>query len=990
MVEPLSPTSALLVSSAVPSTLFLAYAILVPIVLSLNGVSSLCSTHLLAYLVASYGASHLFLLFSFSVALHPLPLCHAFHQWESKVLSLVALTTLHLGALVYAILFLVLPGFFSSIISLSFAPAIDTACAASTPFRVALAGVGVEAAFVLWAVLTWIAAQCTVSLWKRDPARCSLESERLLAAIAEASVRHQQWAMQDDPVDAVKAPPAAAAETGRATDTVKPEPHPTVHASASADADEDEILRFTERRQEERRRQRDSASLPRSTERSLTRGGHASSSGKATDSAEEKVAESPIGAASRRPSSILPSQVSHRTAHAAHVREAKEEPHGDSEHDEEDSEEDDDEDEDDIDEESDEEEDGAELLPLPLSARTIPLLPPLPARSAARGSAPPLQPACPSSHPPNSSAPVAAADNASEKTREERSSAAEAVSVTLASTDQPSSAAVVQREQDSAVATPGLSAGHSAAQKEAKPSASTEEADGGEAVTVGTPRRSGEGSGEAEDGRPPVDARRKSLVTARSGRSGRGVPALLPIVAMPGGRRKAQLTPLPDATRAMAPALPPPVNADPTLSSPSPQQSSSPASRLHGTSPRSPSTVVDRYELSTAPSAGTPHESPSPAVSSPHVADAAEFIPASHLASPTAAHQQTSAVLAVGGDATGDEPSANLAAHAHLAQAEAADSWEDDIASSAAAGPHAHDRRAAGTPQSFTHTFDVHHEDAEAVVDSPAGDSHVDDASTRPLDGRAQEAVSTHSERNAEANAASPVASHPPSPAAAVSPFEERSPEATRPSSPASSERSPRFVAAAQPKLARPGPATPPAQHAASEWPVAPARPIRRSERQQPSEDWEAQLERDAHEHEHVVDSAHQRRAPAHLASPAGSEAGSRRHSSIIKAPVLLERSDAEQRLIHELRHEQTRRYSTATASSDIHATASGDDAAHSHERHDSQAVEEEVEFSEEQSGSPRAPHAEENVHVERQHKRNASQRSTSAAGDQGAEPFAL
>lgn len=75
MPAPLSVASSLFLYSLIPCVPFIGYSVAVPTILSLWPAPDGCSPHILVYLLTSYVWGYLFLLFSFSILLFPLPGC---------------------------------------------------------------------------------------------------------------------------------------------------------------------------------------------------------------------------------------------------------------------------------------------------------------------------------------------------------------------------------------------------------------------------------------------------------------------------------------------------------------------------------------------------------------------------------------------------------------------------------------------------------------------------------------------------------------------------------------------------------------------------------------------------------------------------------------------------------------------------------------------------------------------------------------------------
>ena len=614
-LQPLPPTSSLLAYASIPSAPLLAYSLVVPVVLSINSVSSLCSPHLVIFLVASYTAAHLFLLFTFSVALHPLPLCHAFHRLSVKLLSLFLLVLLHAAILAHGVLYLLLPAYFPSV--LAFPPTLDSECTTSFPFMLAVTGVGLEAAFIVWHLLIALIAQCRLSWWEANPLRRSIEEKQLRAAIAEAKARQAQWLLEEavgSSTDNSKAraapdqsPEGPRRDDGGRTVAAQEKPPASVSRATSIKVgDEDEILRFTQRAQIERKRQRESLKDQSQAAGPTTR--HVNLSVKAMEREEQKEPETDMPS----PSPFLPraSEPENEEEQDEGVQHSGDEDlDSDVDSEEEDKEEKEDgaaaeeNDEDDSEELSEEEDDvDGDIPPLPLSARSIPTLPPLPIRSVARGSAAPRP-----FHPPPSSAP---------------SILSHPILPNVIAPPTPDILPLLAESQAEALekAVPQQSQGIDQEGEGVKAPPSSE-----------APLKDIDGvvQGGAHENREAVlPVRRKSMqVTQRSGSGGGGTKeptVALPIVAVPGARRRPQLIPLLKAPPSMkespadtatptevmpspsAPPLSEPLLPTALPPSPSSEPSPTPAPASASASPLLPISVVD-VSHSSFPPAVTEH-----------------------------------------------------------------------------------------------------------------------------------------------------------------------------------------------------------------------------------------------------------------------------------------------------------------------------------------------------------------------------------------------
>ena len=419
--EPVPPVSALLASSSIPATLHLAYGVAVPVVLSLHDdVSSICPTQLLLYLITSYALSHLLLLLCFSTALHPLPLLPSFsHHPSIPLLSLLTLLLLLTASLTHSLLFLILPTYFPS---LPLPPSFPSpSCPPSSPsppslpFYLALTGSAIQLLTLLWALTTSLTSHLLLSHHLTSPL-LTLHSAHLTSAIAAAHVRHSQWLLEE------KAGEGGRGEEGAGKDYPPAPPRRVVRRPSRSKAavrrppvavvaeGEDEIPGYVRRVQEERRAGRRDGHGDKEQEEEKEE--------KEEEEKKEGGEEQPRSRSTPRPT-VTPRRVEaveeeaeekeEEAGEEEEVEEAEEEKQGEEEEEEEHCSEDDasgsEGEEEDDDEEEEEEEDVSEAgeeeveehddgkVPrLPLSARTIPLLPPIPARSAPRGAAPPLLP----------------------------------------------------------------------------------------------------------------------------------------------------------------------------------------------------------------------------------------------------------------------------------------------------------------------------------------------------------------------------------------------------------------------------------------------------------------------------------------------------------------------------------------------------------------------------------------------------------------------
>ena len=283
MPEPLGVVSSLLLYSIIPSVPFVGYSIAVPTVLSLQPVADGCSPHIVIYLLASYALAYCFLMFSFSIALFPLPGCSCFHRLDVKLLSLASLSLLHLLSLAHAVVFLLLPAYVPSALSSLVDPAsssdylplpLSSTCATAPSFYAALAGVGVQLFYLLWLLCTVVIA------WGQEQCWAGWTAEEL-REIDEAQARHALWRAERDeerrklidgqwytPANAVtqqrtEKPTNEQAEKDTAT-VPKPPPrlsvsnkHKDMEEEKEQEEDEDEILRYTQRIAATRRKERE-------------------------------------------------------------------------------------------------------------------------------------------------------------------------------------------------------------------------------------------------------------------------------------------------------------------------------------------------------------------------------------------------------------------------------------------------------------------------------------------------------------------------------------------------------------------------------------------------------------------------------------------------------------------------------------------------------------------------------------------------------------
>ena len=282
MPAPLGVASSLFLYSVIPSFPFVGYSIAVPTILSLRPVADGCSPHILLYLLASYVLSYLFLLFSFSIALFPLPGFSCFHRLEVKLYSLSSLFVLHLLSLSHAVVFLLLPAYAPDVLSSfvssstsSYLPLpLSSTCTSAPTFYAALAGVGVQSLFLLWLLCTIVVA------WVEEQRWLGWTAEEL-QEIAEAQVRHARWRAEQEEerrklLDGRSDKPAKAVSQQRGdkqqkvkadTETsVVPAPQPRVSVSSKRhekeeekqqSEDEDEILRYTRQLATTRRKEKE-------------------------------------------------------------------------------------------------------------------------------------------------------------------------------------------------------------------------------------------------------------------------------------------------------------------------------------------------------------------------------------------------------------------------------------------------------------------------------------------------------------------------------------------------------------------------------------------------------------------------------------------------------------------------------------------------------------------------------------------------------------
>jgi len=279
MPAPLGVASSLFLYSVIPSVPFVGYSIVVPTILSLQPVPDGCSPHIVIYLLASYALAYLFLLFTFSIALFPLPGFSCFHRLDVKLLSLSSLSVLHLLSLAHAVVFLLLPAYMPSVLSSLLSSSssyseylplpLPAACTSAPTFYASLVGVGAQSFFLLWlpctAVVAWGAEQC----WKGWTAE-------ELQEIAEAQARHAVWRAEREEerrklIDGPwYRPPNAVTpqrtEKQTATETSTPPPPPARLSVSSKlkeeeeekerEEDEDEIVRYTQKVAAARRREK--------------------------------------------------------------------------------------------------------------------------------------------------------------------------------------------------------------------------------------------------------------------------------------------------------------------------------------------------------------------------------------------------------------------------------------------------------------------------------------------------------------------------------------------------------------------------------------------------------------------------------------------------------------------------------------------------------------------------------------------------------------
>ena len=284
MPAPLGVASSLFLYSVIPSVPFVGYSIVVPTVLSLQPVPDGCSPNILLYLLASYVLAYLFLLFSFSISLFPLPGFSCFHRLDVKLLSLSSLSLLHLLSLAHATIFLLLPAYAPDVLSSmvisassSYMPApLSSACTSAPTFSASLLGVAVQSFFLLWLLCTAVIALGQERCWAGW-------TEQELREIAEAQTRHAQWRAERDEerrklLDGQWYKPAKAAtqqrsekrseEQTRAGTTVLPVAQAQFSTATKLKEreeqneqdgaeDEHEIVRYTEKIADKRRKERE-------------------------------------------------------------------------------------------------------------------------------------------------------------------------------------------------------------------------------------------------------------------------------------------------------------------------------------------------------------------------------------------------------------------------------------------------------------------------------------------------------------------------------------------------------------------------------------------------------------------------------------------------------------------------------------------------------------------------------------------------------------